>query len=298
MDKNIDIDFSNWCSTYNLLTFQSIFERFNIHLNNEELALATKNVASLYFQLLRIPIKNLMNGIIFQQARDYQSYAQNIYIDYLFSGEADKSPEAPGGHSREDLEELRLHLMSTGERFSEHDDAQKLLIRQSQKSLIQFTQELLKTIHNVALEVNKVLLGHQIVKNNAFVEKSIQSLLIYFDKINSNILDINSELWTKLSERLQVELTSGIRQEIMPLLDNLSDPTQDLDNIILGYLPETEEIWHEVRQFRAQFKEIILKATEYLNELPEYTMDKEKTEEHRSSLYFDDHIGESVQPSF
>ena len=56
-----DIDLSTWFPTYGMLTSQRILERFGIHLSNEELSSATKDPESLYFQLLRIPLKNLFN---------------------------------------------------------------------------------------------------------------------------------------------------------------------------------------------------------------------------------------------
>ena len=211
-----DIDLSSWFSTYGLLTSQRILERFKINLTNDELIDATKNPESVHFQLLRIPLKNLFNGIILQQAHDYQVYAQKIFIDYLLSGEASKEATSPGANTREDLEQVRLQLITVGESFQQQESANQDLIYQSQASLINLTST----------------------------------------------------------------------------LNTLSDPRADIDVILSTYFEQTEIMEINLRSFRSQFYDIILKATELIKLLPEYPIDKAKDEENRSSLYFDAHIGE------
>lgn len=170
----------------------------------------------MHFQLLRIPLKNLFNGIILQQAHDYQVYAQKIFIDYLLSGEASKEATSPGANTREDLEQVRLQLITAGENFQQQESANQALIYQSQASLIKLTST----------------------------------------------------------------------------LNTLIDPRADIDGILSTYLGQTEIMEINLRSFRSQFYDIILRATELIKILPEYLIDKEKDEENRSSLYFDAHIGE------
>ena len=89
-------DLSTWFSTYGILTAERVLERFNIRLRYDELLTAVKNPMSVYYMLLRVPIKNVFNGIILQQAHDYQVYAQKLFVDYGLSEETMQSEESPG----------------------------------------------------------------------------------------------------------------------------------------------------------------------------------------------------------
>ena len=80
-EKVEQTDWSTWFSTYGLLTSERILERFNIILPHDELINSVKDPFSIYFQLLRVPLKNVFNGIIYQQAHDYQIYAQKLFVD-------------------------------------------------------------------------------------------------------------------------------------------------------------------------------------------------------------------------
>ena len=84
-EERTENELSIWLSTYGLITAERILERYGIHLQHEDLLSAIKNPKNFYHQLLRIPLKNVFNGIILQQAQDYQSYGQKIFIDYLMS---------------------------------------------------------------------------------------------------------------------------------------------------------------------------------------------------------------------
>ena len=141
-EKQEQTDWSAWFSTYGLLTAERILERFNVHLPHDELIKAVKDPLSVYFTLLRVPLKNVFNGIIFQQAHDYQIYAQKLFVDYLLSGEDAKDAESPGGMTRDDLEQQRIKLSDMGEAFRKQEDAHQILIAESQASLIALSQDL------------------------------------------------------------------------------------------------------------------------------------------------------------
>ena len=135
-------DWSSWSSTYGLLTAERVLERFDIHLSHEELIKASKDPNSVYFQLLRVPLKNIFNGIILQQAHDYQMYAQKLFVDYLLSGEDAKDKDAPGAMTREDIERERVKLMEAGEGFNQLEEAHQILIADSQASLIALSKDI------------------------------------------------------------------------------------------------------------------------------------------------------------
>lgn len=125
-------------STYGILTAERIFARCDIHLTHDSLSSVMRNPRSVYFQILLVPFKNIINGIILQQAYDYQIYVQKIFVDYLISGrgnESEEGEEKPGANIRDDLEENRLKLIAEAERFDKHTFTHKILIHQTQAHL-------------------------------------------------------------------------------------------------------------------------------------------------------------------
>jgi hypothetical protein len=286
-----DLDLSMWFSTYGTLTSERILERFKIYLTNKELLAATKNPRSFYYQLLRIPLKNVFNGIILQQGHDYQVYAQKLFVDYLLSGESNKEEASPGANTREDLEVLRLQLMSVGEEFSKQELVHQSLIYESQASLIKLSDELHKSLHVAAKNIAQVLQTKQIIKEDKLIQQAIREAMIHLETINHETVVLSPAFWEKLSSVLSADLNTEIREQLTPVLTTFSDPREDMDVILSTYLEKTEEVAVSLRNYRSQFYNIILRVTEFIQLLPDYPIDKVKDEENRASLYFDSHIG-------
>ena len=287
-----EIDLSMWFSTYGLLTSQRILERFKINLAKDELAAATQNPRSVYFQLLRIPLKNIFNGIILQQAHDYQVYAQKLFIDYLLSGEGGKEATSPGANTREDLEQVRNQLIAIGDDFNKEELAHQTLIYESQASLIKLSAELQQSLHGAANTIKQILRTRQIIKDDKLIQQAIRAAMIQFDEINQEALAVSSSFWKKMSETLSVNLNEEVCQLIGEVLSTLGDPRLDTEAILSTYIEQADTIEINLCSYRSQFYDIILKTTELLNLLPDYPIDKVKDEENRESLYFDAHIGE------
>ena len=119
-------EYKAWISTYGLLTADRILSRFNIRLSTEELTQALNQKNNPYYILLRVPLKNIFNGIILQQANDYQVYVQKLLIDYRLSNEYSKDPESAGKNIRDDLNTV----------FDEVSDLIKLLTAQKKYHLL------------------------------------------------------------------------------------------------------------------------------------------------------------------
>lgn len=141
-EKQEQTDLSAWFSTYGLLTAERILARFNIHLSHDDLIREVKDPSSIYYLLLRVPLKNVFNGIILQQARDYQLYAQKLFVDYLLSGEDAKEADSLGGNTRDDLENQRLNLIELGAAFNKQEEEHQILIAESQASLIALSENI------------------------------------------------------------------------------------------------------------------------------------------------------------
>ena len=282
-EETIEMDLSNWFPTYGSLTSQRILERYNIHLDNEELIAAIQNPRSLYYQLLRVPLKNVFNGIILQQAHDYQVYAQKIFIDYLLSGESGKEASSPGGGTREDLEEIRLQLITMGEEFNTHELAHQTLIAESQASLIKLAKELQNALQGVSKKINVVLNNQKFAKEDNVVQRAIRISMINFDKIDNDLLAVTSPFWERMAKTLDINLTMEVRQQLANIIRVLGDPRDEIENLLTPYIERTEQIGINLRRYRTQFYSLILSATDLIKFLPDYRPDKEKEIENRSS---------------
>lgn len=138
-DDNIELS-----PTYRTLTADRLLEHFGIKLNPETLQAAIKNPQSIYFHILTVPFKHIINGIVLQQAEDYQIYAQKMFVDYLVSGSGNETPEeTPGEAIRLDLEANRKKLVEMNEQFEDETSAHKTLICETQAQLKELIKKLL-----------------------------------------------------------------------------------------------------------------------------------------------------------
>lgn len=285
------MDLSQWFPTYGFLTSQRILERLQINLSGDELVSALKNHNSLYYQLLTVPIKNILNGIIFQQAQDYQVYAQKLFIDYLLSGEDQKDENAPGANTRADLETIRLELVSFGESFRAQELVHQTLIAKVQEAQTKVAKSLQTKLELTAKNIAEVFKEEAKIKNNEDMQRAIRATFIFYDKLTKDLLGATSDLWLKMEEILTIKISPEQRMIIAGILEQVGDPRDEIRTMLLSYFDETQAVSIELRNFRTQFYNLILRVTELIQLLPDYHVDKIKDEENRSSLYFDAHIG-------
>jgi len=130
-------NYKHWISTYGLLTAQRVLDRFKLELPHDKLVSALHSADHGYYLVLKIPMMNIFNGIIFQQAYDYQVYAQKLMIDYRLSEEYSKDPEMPGANIRADLNDQYEQMLITGKAFNEAQYQHYRMISESQAYLIQ-----------------------------------------------------------------------------------------------------------------------------------------------------------------
>lgn len=294
MDSKMESDFSTWFSTYGILTSSTILGTFKIHLREDELLPAIKKTTSVYHKLLAIPVKNVLNGIIYQQAHDYQVYVQKLFVDYLISGEHAKDPESPGASIREQLDEYQKELSQLNESFSAKQDEHEKLILQSQDSLIKCADELQKIMRLTSTKVKEILASEQISKDDSMINSGIRSIVIDFDYINQSSLTENDAIWVNLEKKLQLELREETKSKLAVVLEVLNDPMSDIANILLTFKDQAEEIGLSFRSFRSKFYDLILVVTESINTLPDYSVNLAQEKTNREALYFDAHLGDDL----
>jgi hypothetical protein len=285
------MDLSQWFPTYGFLTSQRILERLQINLSGDELVSALKNHHSLYYQLLIVPLKNILNGIIFQQAQDYQVYAQKLFIDYLLSGEDQKDDNSPGANTRADLETIRLELVSFGESFRAQELVHQTLIAKVQEAQTNVAKSLQTKLKLSAKKIAEVFNDESKIQNDDDMQRAIRTTFIFYDKLTKDLLAATSDLWPKMEAILTIKISPEQRKIIAGILEQVGDPRDEIHTMLLSYLDETDAVSIEFRNFRTQFYNLILRVTELIQLLPDYHVDKIKDEENRSSLYFDAHIG-------
>ena len=286
-------DVSTWFSTYGFLTAERLLERFKVHLHHDELVTAVKNPLSVYYLLLRVPLKNIFNGIILQQACDYQIYAQKLFIDYSLSEDSVQPEESPGAGTRERLEEMREQLVALNEAFQNEELVHQKLIARSQAQLIEVSKELQASLHTVSKTMDKTLRINGIVKEDPMIQQAVRAAMVHYNKMDERMLSSSSPFWDKLSEVLDSPLDETLRRQLESALTPFQDPREEIENILATYLQQTSDVAIALRGFRSQFYELILQVTELVKLLPDYRPNPIKEAENRIPLEFDAQIGET-----
>lgn len=136
-EQSVDAHFQAWYSTYGHFTVERLLEYLSIKLSHEETIALLNGQHHMLRRVINIPLFSVFNGIIFQQAYDYQVYAQKLMIDYRLSPEYAKDPEAPGAHIRQVLSDQYDQLLTYVNAFTEHQYQHYQLISESQAYLIE-----------------------------------------------------------------------------------------------------------------------------------------------------------------
>lgn len=282
-------DLSKWFSSYGLITVERLIERYHIHLNQADLLKALSTPGTFYHQLMQLPLRNVFNGIIFQQARDYQVYAQKLYIDYLISGESGKDPAAPGSGTREDIENERNALVKLGEQFHELELSQEKLISDSQTLLIKHASAWIKAQQQVVQVLHNQLQNAGFNLSQDKVGQILSSLLVQYD-LNHQSADGHMD-WSSAEALVKAPLSADTKAIFIEHLAELQRFNSASDEHLLDFEQQVATMGAEMKRFRSQFQEAIVKANNLLKQLPDYHVDEAQNEINRQELYFDPKIG-------
>lgn len=163
MDKGLEqTELMSLAATYSILTADRILDRFGIRLQQDLLLKVVENPQSVYFAILLVPYTNVINGIIHQQAYDYQVYAQKLFVDYLVSGSGNENSESQGADARDNMEKCRIKLTELSESFDKETVAHKQLILETQSFLIQLIKKImpLEDTEELAQSVRQAMLPY------------------------------------------------------------------------------------------------------------------------------------------
>ncbi|RUR12814.1 hypothetical protein [Legionella sp. km772] len=296
MDEKLTGDeFSKWFSTYGLITSQRILGHYKISIPQKELIPAIKSATSFYHHLVQVPLKNVLNGIVLQQANDYHIYVQKLFIDYLLSGESGKPPEAQGAATRESLENERKALVSLGEQFNQKQLDHEAVIGTSQKILIKLSTDLKESMANSANSLH-----HLTTRNNSdFTKEQIVTILtrtLIEAGIELKSQNIDKNLFIdKAIDLLHLSKTEGMKEKLNELLNEFFNVLSKVNEQISELFNTANSITESARAFRSQFYQAALRVIELMKLLPEYKIDPEQDMINREALHFDKTIGETQQ---
>ncbi|MCW8400413.1 hypothetical protein OQJ26_16665 [Legionella sp. PATHC038] len=287
--EEIDNELNQWFSTYGAITAERILGRYNVNLAQTDLVAAIKSPFSFYHRLIQVPLKSVLNGIVLQQANDYHVYVQKLFIDYLLSGENSKGEEAQGAATREIIENERQQLVALGDAFQKVQGDQDYLIANSQRILIQMTQQFNAELEKALSSLNKLLKATGLTVKKSQIRHAINHALIY---CNATEIQTNGSLFIeKMNEVLKVSLTEDLKGKMLTALSEILQMNIDFDEQIMDYVQQTDEINRSANSYRNQFFDTIIRVIDLMKSLPEYKIDPEQDAINREPLYFDKSIG-------
>lgn len=285
-------EFSHWFSTYGVITAERILGRYQVNLSQLDLVTAVKSPFSFYHKLLEIPLKNVLNGIVLQQANDYHIYAQKLFIDYLLSGENSKDESSPGAGTREMLEHERQQLVALGDEYHQKLGEHNQLIASSQSALIKIVHEFNAVLGKAITSTIQKLKKDGIPEEKSQIRKAINNALIHCDLMNPKLQGNYVLFVEKMNEDLKLSLSDNLKKEMMDGVSAVLELVVQFTEKTSDYLDRAETMTVHANQFRTQFYNTILRVIELIKLLPEYKIDPQQDLINRESLYFDNSIGQ------
>ncbi len=279
----------DWFSTYGVITAQRVLEQYDIRLEKNELLYALTNTDVYYHQLLIMPLYNVLNGIILNQVRDYQSYAQTVFIDYLLSPDADNENEQNIA-ARESLEELRQKLLDKNSSVDDIYNQHINLIAKCQAVLIEKTAVSNERLFVCSQQITKQFAEISIHKKDEDVFQALVILVAYYDYKKAQEAEIS---WTVIASILQIELTSHVKKIFKKAVDDLFPSILQLGEELTAYIDTIKSLANVLREMRSNFRAFIIEIHNAMLYLPSYIERDSTSQMNLEKLQFDAEIGES-----
>lgn len=289
--EEVNNELSHWFSTYGVITAERILGKYQVNLEHAELVEAIKTPTSLYHHLVRVPLRNVLNGIILEQANDYHVYAQKLFIDYLLSGESAKDEEAQGAVTREALERERQQLIALGDEFHRIHGQHDYLIAESQSVLIKVSHMFNSEMEKAINALKSPLKTANFSGPKSEIRKAMRHALIYCNIMDNQTEENKFSFIEKMNDILKISLTQDLKVRIVFNLEKIFKIESDFNAQIKEYIVKADEITQSANSFRDQFYETILRVVDLIKFLPDYKIDPEQDAINREPLYFDKSIG-------
>lgn len=290
MDAEVkDEELTQWFSTYGLITAERIFSKYQITLPQDMLLAAINKPSGFFHRLIQVPLKNVLNGIILQQAEDYHVYGQKLLIDYLLSASSGAEETSPGGQTRESLEEERHKLMRLGDDFQQTRLAHDALIATSQAQLISLTNAWRTAFEKTIQSVKATCTKNGSDVKPSLIRKAINHALIECCLENNGDRIVLIDTMNTVMESV---INLEIKEQLANNMSDLISHSISIQNFSTQFYSQTQDMNEKAKEYRAKFFNTILKLTELIKNLPEYKLNAERDLANKELLHFDRTIGE------
>lgn len=269
-------DLDTYFSTYQWVTVGQLLEGYGLKLLDTSVLLLLGKKTSFYFQLLQVPVINVMSGIILEQVKTYRIYLQKLFVEYLVSGQADVEGDA-GADTREALEKSRQEMLAQGKAFDETERSREDLIIETQTKLMQFVDTFKQIVHQAG-------------QTTGLKDKVLYDLFA-----DAKGFQIQDAAWARLEAHLKAPVTTELQNSLNSHFAALTDLEKTFESFNPDYQHRAQDIRKQLIHLRRAFYDEIGHTQQLLAQVAEFHLDEEKNEAERQTLHFDGQLGEEKE---
>ena len=267
-------------STYQWMTVAQLLERLGLPLTPEDVKVILRQKTSLYYQALLLPMMNILNGIVLDQAKEYRLFLQKLLVDFLMSGEADKTSKDPGAATCEAIEKERIHTLQVSAALDKLQKKGYDIIVKVQHDLKAFVSEWKQYLHTAYAAMSAA------VVDMPFPEASLHALFL-----DAHQLTPREEGWARLEATLKSPPSEALKSALRAPWKDISIYENKFNTISSTLLPLIQEQRAQLNQSRQNFHDDIIRVQDLLYTLSTFHPDKHKDAENRERLNFDHTVG-------
>jgi hypothetical protein len=285
-EENIKEDeVESYLTTYQWVTVGQLLEGYGLKLSDTSVLLMLRKKTAFYFQLLRIPVMNVLNGIIIDQTKAYRIYVQKMFVEYLVSGQADVE-ETIGSETRAALEKARVHMLEIGSLFDESIKAHEALIIETQRTLIQWSKQFKATLTTIG----KAWMSE--IHQQTGLTLSITMPMLYDLFVDADGFEASDAAWKRFESHYKQPFPSTLKNTLQTQFKQLNALQDQFKAFIAAHEDPVLQLQISLNQHRSQFYDEIIQVQNLLMLLPGFDLNPVYNTQERASLNFDTHIGE------
>ena len=280
-------DLSNWLSTYGVVTVEKILDRYGVKMASIDLIATLKNPHAMLSKLIQTPLKNVFNGLVLQQAKDYQSYIEKMFIDYLLSGESDQNAESI---SREDIEQARQDFLQFTTDFQKVTHTHEKVIADSQTLLIQFFSQFHQKIAAAVKVVHSHLRDSRVVINNE--ARIVEMLYALMSGVKADqLIDDKSLVWVRCDQILGQDFDLSLRVKLIKIIHDLIQIDSEALSKLAEFHTVASEVGLAIKNYRSEFGNMIKRINELFYALGTYQPNPTQLAINQIGMDFDTDLG-------
>lgn len=284
IEQEEDEGISQFLSTYQWVTVGQLLDGYGLKLPDTCVLDIIREKSSFYYQMLRLPAINVLNGIIVEQTKSYQIFIQKLFVDYLVSGEADVE-ETLGSETRASLETARQQVVELSAKFEEAEAAREKLIVESQCELIAWVDGFKKAFKQISIEWQSELQQH----TGEEIHLPLSACYSLF--ADAKGFEIQDKAWERFAKEVKLTLSLETKAILQNHLNTLQDLQKSFKHLIDHYGSGVFELRIDLNRFRKQFYHDIGHVQKLLVQLSDFKFDEVRDKQQRSALLFDAKIG-------